>query len=97
MAPDVALNPTMQQRFYPFTRLTGPANVLVMPGLQIGNISAKLLRELGGDAVIGPMLVGMEKPVQIAPMTASASDLVTLAVLAGGDAHARHQRQSARR
>ena len=55
-----------------------------MPGLQSANISAKLLRELGGDAVIGPMLVGMEKPVQIAPMTATASDLVTLAVLAAG-------------
>jgi malate dehydrogenase (oxaloacetate-decarboxylating)(NADP+) len=55
-----------------------------MPGLQTANISAKLLRELGGDAVIGPMLVGMEKQVQIAPMSATASDLVTLAVLAAG-------------
>jgi malate dehydrogenase (oxaloacetate-decarboxylating)(NADP+) len=84
MSPDVALNPAMQ-RVYPFSRLTGPANVLVMPGLQTANISAKLLGELGGDAVIGPMLVGMERQVQIAPMTASASDLVTLAVLAAGD------------
>jgi malate dehydrogenase (oxaloacetate-decarboxylating)(NADP+) len=83
MSPDVALNPAMQ-RIYPFSRLTGPANVLVMPGLQTANISAKLLRELGGDAVIGPILVGMEQPVQIATMTASASDLVTLAVLAAG-------------
>jgi malate dehydrogenase (oxaloacetate-decarboxylating)(NADP+) len=70
-------------RVYPFSRLTGPANVLVMPGLQTANISAKLLRELGGDAVIGPILVGMAQPVQIAAMTASASDLVTLGVLAG--------------
>ena len=83
MSPDVALNPAMQ-KVYPFMRLTGPANVLVMPGLQTANISAKLLRELGGDAVIGPMLVGMEKQVQIAPMSATASDLVTLAVLAAG-------------
>ncbi len=83
MAPDVALNPTMK-RVYPFSRLSGPANVLIMPGLQSANLSAKLLRELGGDAVIGPMLVGMEKPVQVAPMTATASDLVTLAVLAAG-------------
>jgi malate dehydrogenase (oxaloacetate-decarboxylating)(NADP+) len=83
MAPDVALNPAMQ-RIYPFSRLTGPANVLVMPGLQSANLSAKLLKELGGDAVIGPMLVGMAQPVQIAAMTATASDLVTLAVLAGG-------------
>jgi malate dehydrogenase (oxaloacetate-decarboxylating)(NADP+) len=83
MAPDVALNPALQ-KVYPFSRLTGPANVLVMPGLQTANISAKLLKELGGDAVIGPMLVGMQKQVQIAPMTATASDLVTLAVLAAG-------------
>ncbi|HEX8571341.1 MAG TPA: NADP-dependent malic enzyme [Allosphingosinicella sp.] len=83
MPPDVALNPALQ-RVYPFSRLTGPANVLVMPGLQTANISAKLLKELGGDAVIGPILVGMEHQVQIAPMTATASDLVTLAVLGAG-------------
>jgi malate dehydrogenase (oxaloacetate-decarboxylating)(NADP+) len=83
MPPDVALNPALQ-RVYPFSRLTGPANVLVMPGLQTANISAKLLRELGGDAVIGPVLVGMQQQVQVAPMTASASDLVTLAVLGAG-------------
>jgi malate dehydrogenase (oxaloacetate-decarboxylating)(NADP+) len=84
MSPDVALNPLMA-RVYPFSRLTGPANVLVMPGLQTANISAKLLKELGGDSVIGPVLVGMEQQVQIAPMSASASDLVTLAVLAAGE------------
>ncbi|AGH49956.1 MULTISPECIES: NADP-dependent malic enzyme [Sphingomonadales] len=83
MAPDVALNPKVQKN-YPFIRLSGPANVLIMPGLQSANVSAKLLRELGGDSVIGPMLVGMEKPVQIATMGASASELVTLAVLAAG-------------
>jgi malate dehydrogenase (oxaloacetate-decarboxylating)(NADP+) len=83
MTPDVALNPK-QLANYPFARLSGPANVLIMPGLQSANISAKLLRELGGDSVIGPMLVGMEKSVQIAPMTSTASELVTLAVLAAG-------------
>ncbi|MES2097223.1 MAG: NADP-dependent malic enzyme [Pseudomonadota bacterium] len=83
MAPDVALNPK-QLANYPFARLSGPANVLIMPGLQSANISAKLLRELGGDAVIGPMLIGMEKPVQVAVMTSTASELVTLAVLAAG-------------
>jgi malate dehydrogenase (oxaloacetate-decarboxylating)(NADP+) len=83
MAPDVALNEGLQ-RIYPFSRLTGPANVLIMPGLQSANLSAKLLKELGGDSVIGPMLVGTAHPVQIAPMTATASDLVTLAVLAAG-------------
>ena len=81
MAPDVALNPRLAAA-YPFSRLSGPANVLIMPGLQAANISAKLLRELGGDSVIGPFLVGMEKPVQVAPMVSTASELVTLAVLA---------------
>ena len=81
MAPDAALNPTVMA-LYPFSRLSGPANVLIMPGLQSANLSAKLLRELGGDATIGPMMIGMEKPVQIAPMTAIAPDVLTLAVLA---------------
>jgi malate dehydrogenase (oxaloacetate-decarboxylating)(NADP+) len=73
MAPDVALNPAVMAN-YP--------NVLIMPGLQSANLSAKLLRELGGDQIIGPMLVGTEKPVQVATMASSASELVALAVLA---------------
>ncbi|HOB13802.1 MAG TPA: NADP-dependent malic enzyme [Novosphingobium sp.] len=81
LAPDAALNPTVMAN-YPFSRLSGPANVLIMPGLQSANISAKLLRELAGNATIGPMLIGMEKPVQIVPMTAIAPDVLTLAVLA---------------
>jgi malate dehydrogenase (oxaloacetate-decarboxylating)(NADP+) len=97
MAPDVALNYDMQKRFYPFTRLSGPANILVMPGLQSASLSAKLLRELGGESVLGPYLLGLASPVQIAPMTANASDLVMLAVLAAGDAHSRQQRKAARR
>ncbi|MGB3796962.1 MAG: NADP-dependent malic enzyme [Alteraurantiacibacter sp.] len=81
MAPDAALNPKVMA-LYPFSRLSGPANVLILPGLQSANLSAKLLRELSGDAVIGPMLIGSEKPVQIAPMTSIAPDVLTLAVLA---------------
>ena len=81
VAPDAALNPNVM-KLYPFSRLSAPANVLIMPGLQSANISAKLLRELGGGATIGPMLVGMEKPVQVIPMTAIAPDVLTLAVLA---------------
>jgi malate dehydrogenase (oxaloacetate-decarboxylating)(NADP+) len=80
MAPDAALNPTVM-KLYPFSRLSAPANVLVMPGLQSANLSAKLLRELGNNTTVGPMLIGMEKPVQIVPMTANAPDVLTLAVL----------------
>ena len=81
MAPDAALNPKIMA-LYPFCRLSAPANVLIMPGLQSANISAKLLREIGGATNIGPMLLGMEKPVQIVPMTSIAPDLLTSAVLA---------------
>ena len=89
MAPDVALNYEMQSRYYPFTRLSGAANILVMPGLQSASLSAKLLKALGGESILGPYLLGLELPVQIAPMTATASDLVTLAVLAAGSARNR--------
>ena len=80
MPPDVALNPNVMKS-YPFIRLSGPANVMVMPGLQSANIIAKLLRELKVGSVIGPMLVGMNRPVQVATMAANASELLTLAVL----------------
>ncbi|HEU5067829.1 MAG TPA: phosphate acyltransferase, partial [Sphingomicrobium sp.] len=89
MAPDVALNYEMQSRYYPFTRLSGAANILVMPGLQSASLSAKLLKALGDESILGPYLLGLELPVQIAPMTATASDLVTLAVLAAGSARNR--------
>jgi len=88
MGPDVALNHEMQRKYYPFSRLTGAANILILPGLQSANISSKLIKALGGESVLGPYLLGMALPIQIAPMTASASDLVTLAVLASGGADA---------
>ena len=81
MSADVALNPDMA-KLYPFSRLTGPANVLITPGLQSANIASKLLKELGGGRVMGPLLMGMSKPVQIVPMTSNANDIVTMAVLA---------------
>jgi malate dehydrogenase (oxaloacetate-decarboxylating)(NADP+) len=96
MAPDVALNYDYQSQYYPFSRLSGAANILIMPGLQSASLSAKLLRSVGGESVLGPYILGLEHPVQIAPMTASASDLVMLAVLAGNDAHVRAQRAAAR-
>ena len=88
MGPDVALSYDMQRKYYPFSRLSGPANILILPGLQSANISAKLIKSLGGESVLGPYLLGMALPVQIAPMTATTSDLVTLAVLAAGGADA---------
>jgi malate dehydrogenase (oxaloacetate-decarboxylating)(NADP+) len=82
MAADVALNPETQAA-YPFCRLTGPANVLVMPAFHSASISTKLLQELGGSTVIGPILVGLDRPVQIAPLGAKDTTLVNMAALAG--------------
>ena len=81
MSPDVALNDEMK-RHYPFSRLTAPANVLLLTGLQSASISAKLIKELADGDSLGPFLVEMEKHVQIAGMTSTVSDLVTLGVLA---------------
>lgn len=71
---------------YPFTRLSGPANVLVMPGLHTADISSKLLQKLGGGTVIGPILMGLEKPVQIVPRDTTVSEMVNMAILAAHDA-----------
>ncbi|MGK2285414.1 NADP-dependent malic enzyme [Pedomonas sp. V897] len=84
VSADVALNRELKA-LYPFSRLTGPANVLIMPGLHAANITAKLLKEINGG-VIGPLLIGMSKPIQIVPMTSSATDLVNMAVLAAAGA-----------
>jgi malate dehydrogenase (oxaloacetate-decarboxylating)(NADP+) len=85
MAADVALDPEMR-RHYPFCRLTGPANVLVMPALHSANISYKLLQRFAGGAVIGPMLVGLQKPAQIVQMAASVTDIVNAAAIAAHEA-----------
>ncbi|MDH6231229.1 malate dehydrogenase (oxaloacetate-decarboxylating)(NADP+) [Mesorhizobium soli] len=81
MAADVALNPRLMQQ-YPFCRLSGPANVLIMPAFHSASISTKMLQELGGCTVIGPLLVGLNKPVQIVPLNAKDSDIVNMAAIA---------------
>ena len=81
MAADVALNPELAAA-YPFCRLSGPANVLVMPGLHTSSIKTKKLHELGGATVIGPLLVGLDRPVQIVQLGAKDNQLVNMAALA---------------
>jgi malate dehydrogenase (oxaloacetate-decarboxylating)(NADP+) len=81
MAADVALNPEAAAA-YPFCRLSGPANVLIMPAFHSASISTKLLQELGGATVIGPLLVGLDRSVQIVPLTAKDNQLVNMAALA---------------
>ncbi len=84
MNADVALDP-VHHKLYPFSRLSGPANVLVMPAIHSASIATKLLGAVGGATVLGPMLVGLEKPVQIARLGANMNDLVILAALAAHD------------
>jgi malate dehydrogenase (oxaloacetate-decarboxylating)(NADP+) len=84
MAADVALSKEAMA-LYPFCRLTGPANVLVMPAAHSASIATKMLQQLGGVMVVGPLLTGLERPVQIASMNATASDIVNLAAIAAYD------------
>ncbi len=81
MAADVALNPKAMAA-YPFCRLSGPANVLVMPAYHSAAIATKMVQELGGSTVIGPLLVGLDKPVQVVSLGAMDSDIVNMAALA---------------
>ncbi|MEY3106139.1 MAG: NADP-dependent malic enzyme, partial [Pseudomonadota bacterium] len=85
MSADVALNQNLMQ-LYPFCKLSGPANVLIMPALHSANVSSKLLQELGGGLVIGPILVGLDLPVQIVQMGSSVSDILNIAAFAAIDA-----------
>ncbi len=84
MAADVALSREAMALF-PFCRLTGPANVLVMPAAHSASISTKMLQQLGGVTVVGPLLTGLDRPVQIASMSATASEILNLAAIAAYD------------
>ncbi len=84
MAADVALNADLM-KLYPFCRLTDTANVLVMPAFHAASIATKMLRELGGATVMGPLLVGLEHSVQICTLGATDADIMNLAALAAYD------------
>jgi malate dehydrogenase (oxaloacetate-decarboxylating)(NADP+) len=81
MTVDVALNAQAQAQ-YPFSRLSGPANILVVPARHSASISVKLVQEMAGATVIGPILSGVDKPIQICPSVATATDILNMAVLA---------------
>jgi malate dehydrogenase (oxaloacetate-decarboxylating)(NADP+) len=87
MPPDLALNPEARGN-YPFMRLTGPANILIMPAIHSAAISTKLVQELGGATAVGPLVLGLSKPVQIAPLSASVSQVLTMAAFAAYDLRA---------
>ncbi|WP_101067097.1 NADP-dependent malic enzyme [Roseovarius salinarum] len=81
MTVDVALN-TRAQEAYPFQRLTGPANILVVPARHSASISVKLMQEMAGATIIGPILSGVDKSIQICSSNSTASDILNMAVLA---------------
>ena len=81
MTVDVALNVESQKK-YPFSRLTGPANILVVPARHSASISVKLMQEMAGATVIGPILTGLDQSIQIASSTSTTNDILNMAILA---------------
>ena len=80
MGANTALNENLMS-LYPFCKLSGPANLLIMPAIHSASISTKMLQELGGGTLVGPYLVGFKESIQIAPLGANVSDIVNLAAL----------------
>jgi malate dehydrogenase (oxaloacetate-decarboxylating)(NADP+) len=84
MTPELALDATARAN-YPFCRLTGDANVLIMPAIHSASISTKLVQALGGATVLGPILLGLSRPVQICPLSSSVSSILTMATMVAYD------------
>jgi malate dehydrogenase (oxaloacetate-decarboxylating)(NADP+) len=89
MQADTALDPRALEETYPFSRLREPANVLIFPNLSAGNIAYKLLHRLGGATAVGPILVGMRRPVHVLEQGASVEDIVNMTAVAVVDAQQR--------
>ena len=81
MQPDVALNPIYKD-VYPFSKIVGNANILIMPALHSAAISTKLMKVFGGGKLIGPLLIGLGSPIEVAPLRASTSEILNLASIA---------------
>ena len=84
MTVDVALN-ARSQAHYPFQRLTGPANILVVPARHSASISVKLMQEMAGATVIGPILAGVDKPIQICQTVSTVTDILNMAIFAAAE------------
>ena len=86
MQPDVALNPIYKE-IYPFSKIVGNANILIMPALHSAAISTKLMKSFGGAKLIGPLLIGLDLPIEVAPLRSSTSDILNLASIAAFSSH----------
>ena len=91
MQANIALDSALMRRFFPFAKLSGPANVLIMPGLHSANIVAKLIPRIGGGSVVGPILIGLSKPAQVVQLGATVNDLVIAAAIAAHEAELEQQ------
>ena len=91
MQANIALDGGLMKRFFPFCRLSGPANILIMPGLHSANIVAKLIPRIGGGSVIGPILIGLSKPAQVVQFGATVNDLVIAAAIAAHESEFEQQ------
>jgi malate dehydrogenase (oxaloacetate-decarboxylating)(NADP+) len=91
MQADTALDEGIQRERYPFSTLRESANVLIFPNLSAGNIAYKLLNHLGGATAIGPILVGMRRPVHVLEQGADVQEIVNMAAVAVMDAQARNR------
>ncbi|HET7040653.1 MAG TPA: phosphate acyltransferase, partial [Gemmatimonadales bacterium] len=96
MQADTAVVEQVLTGSYPFSRLQGPANVLIFPDLDSANIAYKLLARLGGAQAIGPILVGLAAPIHVLQRGSDVDDIVNMAVIAAVDAQERARRQQAR-
>ena len=85
MTVDVAMNQEVLNKYYPFARLSAPANILVMPARHSASISTKLMQEMAGATMIGPILTGVDKPVQLCSVNATVNDILNMAVMAACD------------
>ena len=82
MQADTAVTPEIIERDYPFSTLKGGANVLIFPNLEAGNVAYKLLARIGGAEAIGPILMGLSKPVHVLQRGAEVNDIVNMAAIA---------------
>jgi malate dehydrogenase (oxaloacetate-decarboxylating)(NADP+) len=83
---DAAVSPAILEQMYPFSSLKGGANVLIFPDLNSANIACKLLSKIGGAETLGPILMGMSKPVHVVPRDAGVDEIVSAAAIAVVDA-----------
>ena len=98
MQANFAMNPELLKDNYPFSALIGaPANVLMFPNLESGNIAYKLLQELGGAEAVGPILLGLKKPVHVLQLDSSVREIVNMVTIAVVDAQSKEEQETSRR